>query len=83
MKIDSETIPSSPSVVQREIAIDTVDPVAPFDIPRDITVGHQRAYLGLTISARGRGTYNSSRHIPREKETKEAFELLFKHESHH
>lgn len=54
MEIDSETIPSPPSVVQREtniISIDPValvdpvvpaDPVAPSDIPRDITIGHKR-----------------------------------------
>jgi hypothetical protein len=39
MEIDSETIPSSSSAVQREIAIDTADPV---DIPRAIAVGHKR-----------------------------------------
>jgi hypothetical protein len=42
MEIDSETVPSSPSAVQREIAIDTIDPVAPVDIPIDIAVGHKR-----------------------------------------
>jgi hypothetical protein len=54
MEIDSETIPSPPSVVQRETniipddLITLVDPVAPADsvaprnIPRDITVGHKR-----------------------------------------
>jgi hypothetical protein len=54
MEIDSETIPSPPSAVQREtdIILDEpiapVDPVAPADsvspnnIPRDITVGHKR-----------------------------------------
>jgi hypothetical protein len=48
MEIDSETIPSPPSTVQREttiIPVDPVvpvDPVAPVDIPRDIAVGHKR-----------------------------------------
>jgi hypothetical protein len=31
----------SPSAVQRETTIDTVDPVVPVDIPRDFTVGHK------------------------------------------
>jgi hypothetical protein len=34
-----ETVPSPPSVVQRETVI---DPVAPVDVPRDIAVGHKR-----------------------------------------
>jgi hypothetical protein len=54
MEIDSETIPSPPSVVQREtyIIIDEsttpVDPVAPVDsdalsnLPRNVTTGHKR-----------------------------------------
>jgi hypothetical protein len=48
MEIDSETMPSPPSTVQREtyiIPVDPVvpvDPVAPSDMPRDITVGHKR-----------------------------------------
>jgi hypothetical protein len=48
MEIDSETMPSPPSAVQREtniIPVDPVvlaDPVAPSDIPRDITIGHKR-----------------------------------------
>jgi hypothetical protein len=45
MEIDSETIPSPPSVVQRETIIDSVDrvdPVAPVDVPRDIAVSHKR-----------------------------------------
>jgi hypothetical protein len=54
MEIDSETIPSPPSAVQRETYIITdepttpVDPVAPADsdapsnIPRNVTVGHKR-----------------------------------------
>jgi hypothetical protein len=33
---------SSSSAVQRKIAIDTVDPVVPVNIPRDIAVGHKR-----------------------------------------
>jgi hypothetical protein len=42
MEIGSETIPSSSSTVHRDISIDTVDPIAPVDIPRDIAVGHKR-----------------------------------------
>jgi hypothetical protein len=54
MEIDSETMPSPPSTVQRETDIIPVDPVAPvdpfvpanpvapIDMPRDITVGHKR-----------------------------------------
>jgi hypothetical protein len=48
MEIDSETIPSQPSVVQRETTIIPVDPVVPVDlvatvdIPIDIAVGHKR-----------------------------------------
>jgi hypothetical protein len=48
MEIDNETIPSPPSVVQRETTIILVDPVvpvdpiAPIDIPRDIALGHRR-----------------------------------------
>jgi hypothetical protein len=37
-----ETIPSPPSTVQRETAIDLVDLVDPVDVPRDIAVGHKR-----------------------------------------
>jgi hypothetical protein len=40
MEIDSETMPSPPSVVQRETYI---IPVAPVDMFRDISVGHKRA----------------------------------------
>jgi hypothetical protein len=54
MEIDSETIPSTPSVVHRETYIIPDDPIAPVDlvipadsvsprnIPGDITVGHKR-----------------------------------------
>ena len=54
MEIDSETMPSPPSKVQRETNIIPVDPIAPVDLvdpanlvspsdmPRDITVGHKR-----------------------------------------
>jgi hypothetical protein len=45
MDIDSETVPSPPSTVQREITIDLVDPVDPVslvDVPKDIAVGHKR-----------------------------------------
>jgi hypothetical protein len=46
MEIDSETIPSPPSAVQKEsdITVDPVvlaDPVAPIDVPKDIAVGHK------------------------------------------
>jgi hypothetical protein len=46
MEIDSETMPSPPSAVQREtyiIPVDPVNPVSPSDMPRDITVGHKRS----------------------------------------
>jgi hypothetical protein len=54
MEIDSETITSPPSAVQRETNIILDEPIAPIDlvaptdsvaprnIPRDITVGHKR-----------------------------------------
>jgi hypothetical protein len=42
MEINSETIPSPPSAVQRETDIIPVDPVAPVDMPRDIAVGNKR-----------------------------------------
>jgi hypothetical protein len=42
MEIDSETIPSPPTAFQRETYIIPVDPVAPFDMSRDIVVGHKR-----------------------------------------
>jgi hypothetical protein len=42
MEIDSETIPSPPSTVQRETNIIPVDPVSPVDMFRDIAVGHKR-----------------------------------------
>jgi hypothetical protein len=48
MEIDSETIHSSPSAVQRETYISPdepiapVDPVAPSNIPRDIAIRHKR-----------------------------------------
>jgi hypothetical protein len=42
MEIDSETIPSPPSAVQRETNIIQVDPVSPVDMFRDIAVGHKR-----------------------------------------
>jgi hypothetical protein len=41
MEIDSETIPSPPSAVQRETDIIHVDPIALVDMPRDIFVGHK------------------------------------------
>ena len=42
MEIDSETVPSPPSAVQRETTIVPVDPVVLVDVPRDIAVGHKR-----------------------------------------
>jgi hypothetical protein len=42
MEIDSETITSPPSVVQRETDIIPTYPVAPVDMSRDIAVGHKR-----------------------------------------
>jgi hypothetical protein len=42
MEIDSETIPSPSSVVQRVTNIVLADPVSPIDIPRDIAVEHKR-----------------------------------------
>jgi hypothetical protein len=42
MEIDSKTIPSLSSAVQRETYIISVDPVAPVDMFRDIAVGHKR-----------------------------------------
>jgi hypothetical protein len=41
MDIDSETIPSPPSAIQREIDIIPVDLVSSVDIFRDIAVGHK------------------------------------------
>jgi hypothetical protein len=38
MEIDSETIPSPPSAVQRETNIIPANPVAPVDMSRDIVV---------------------------------------------
>jgi hypothetical protein len=42
MEIDSETIPSPPSAVQRETDIIPSDPVAPIDMSKDIAVGNKR-----------------------------------------
>jgi hypothetical protein len=42
MEIDSETIPSPPSAVQRETNITPVDPGSPVDMFRDIAVGNKR-----------------------------------------
>jgi hypothetical protein len=46
MEIDSEkneeTVPSPPSTVHRERVIDPIDLVAQVDVPKYITVGHQR-----------------------------------------
>jgi hypothetical protein len=49
MEIDSETIPSPPSAVQRETNIIPIDPLLPVhlvalvDMPIDISIGHKRA----------------------------------------
>jgi hypothetical protein len=43
IEIDSETMPSPPSTVQRETNIIPADPVAPVDMFRDIAVGHKRS----------------------------------------
>jgi hypothetical protein len=95
MEIDSETTPSPPSAVQRETtiipvnAVIPVDPIAQVDpadlvdIPRHIPVGHKRPAWAQKKSARGRGTCNPSRHIPRKQETKDIFELCFSHDPHH
>jgi hypothetical protein len=62
-----ETIPSPPSIVQRETTIDPVDPIAPVDVPRDITVGHKRpAWARQTLQeAEGhttpRGTFRENK----------------------
>ena len=42
MEIDSETIPSPPSTVQRETDIIPADPIAPVDMSIEIVVGHKR-----------------------------------------
>jgi hypothetical protein len=42
MEIDSKTIPSPPSAIQREKEIIPVDPVAPIDMFKDIAIGHKR-----------------------------------------
>jgi hypothetical protein len=41
MEIDSKTIPSPPSAVQREKDIIPVDPVAPVDMLSDIAARHK------------------------------------------
>jgi hypothetical protein len=42
MEIDSEKIPSPPSIVQRETYIIPANTVAPIDMPRDFVVGNKR-----------------------------------------
>ena len=42
MVIDSETIPSPPSSIQRETYIIPIDLVDPVDMSIDIAVGHKR-----------------------------------------
>jgi hypothetical protein len=71
MDIDSkkneETIPSPPSAIQRETVTDPVDPIAPFDVPRDIAVGHKRpSWARQTLQeaeghAAPRGTFQESK----------------------
>jgi hypothetical protein len=41
-KKKEETIHSPPSAVQRETIKDSVDHIAPVDVPRDIVVGRKR-----------------------------------------
>jgi hypothetical protein len=41
MEIDSKTIPSPPSAIQREKDIIPVDPVAPVDMLNDIAARHK------------------------------------------
>jgi hypothetical protein len=55
-----ETIPSPPSVVQRETIIDPVDPVAPAEDSQRHGSRPGEAYMGSTDSAGGRGTCSSS-----------------------
>ena len=77
MEIDSETMPSPPSAVQREIDITPVDPVAPIDMPRDITIGHKRpAWARQTLQeAEGHATPQGT--------TKEILKLPFSQDSYH
>jgi hypothetical protein len=42
MDIDSETIPSPPSIVQRETNIIPSNPISPVDMSRYIAVAHKR-----------------------------------------
>jgi hypothetical protein len=42
MEINSKTIPSPPSTIQRETDSIPVDPVAPVDMFREIAVEHKR-----------------------------------------
>jgi hypothetical protein len=76
MKIDSETVPSPPSTIQRETNIIPVDPVvpadlvAPIDMPRDIVVGHKRhAWARQTLQEEEGNTtpQGTSREIKRPK----------------
>jgi hypothetical protein len=79
MDINSKTIPSPPSTVQREKNIIPVHPVSPVDIFRDIAVGHKRPTQ--THSARGRETYKPLKAHP--GKAKEIFELSYRHEPLH
>jgi hypothetical protein len=89
MEIDSETIPSPPSTVQREtniIPVDRVvpvDPVAPVDMPKDIAVGHKMPARARQTLQEAEGHTTPQGTIPREQETKEIFELPLIHEPHH
>jgi hypothetical protein len=73
MEIDSETIPSTPSTVQRETYI------IPVDMFRDIVVGHK--IPTQTQFARGREKYNPLKAHP--EKAKEIFKLSFSHEPLH
>ena len=42
MEIDSEAIPSPPSIVKRETCITLVDPGSPVNMFRDVAIGHKR-----------------------------------------
>jgi hypothetical protein len=67
-----ETIPSPPSVVQRETTIDPLDPV---DVPRDIAVDHKRPAWARQTLQYGRGLMRFSR--VKENTPKEHIWLLF------
>jgi hypothetical protein len=94
MEIDSETIPPSPLVVQRETniipgepttpvdPIALVDSVSPSNIPRDITVGHKRHAWARQTLEEEEG-HKSPQGEQRKKETKEILKLPFNHDPHY